>query len=124
MSVASMSYLVQQAAGRQQYRCAQCIADAEEVPVSDSTPLRVLHLYVLVSARDGSLTPLRMKAMRLVVSAPPDRWAWGMELGTLPEPTLAQPVMVDDNVGKHWRYNTQENDAIWCSASSYRGEEA
>ena len=65
-----------------------------------------------------------MKAMRLVVSAPPDRWAWGMELGTLPEPTLAQPVMVDDNVGKHWRYNTQESDAIWCSASSYRGEEA
>ena len=49
-----------------------------------------------------------MKAMRLVVSAPPDRWAWGMELGTLPEPTPAQPVMVDDNVGKHWRYNTQE----------------
>ena len=124
MSVASMSYLVQQAAGRQQYRCAQCIADAEEVPVSDSTPLRVLHLYVLVSARDGGLTPLRMKALRLVVEAPPDKWAWGEEPVTPPDPILAAPIRVDDRKGKLWRYNAQESDAIWCSACSYRGEEA
>ena len=122
MSVASMSQFVQQAPGRQHYRCAGCTASAEGVPVSDSTPLRVLHLYILVSAQDGGLTPLRMKSLRLVVEAPPNRWAWGEELGALPEPTLAQPVW--SSTGKHWRYNAEESEAIWCLASSFRGEEA
>ena len=44
MSIASMSRFVQQAPGQVHYRCSACVAKSEGVPVSDSAPLRVLHL--------------------------------------------------------------------------------
>ena len=71
MSVASMSEFVQQGSGRGPYLCQECVSSGAGLPVSDSKPLRVLHLYALVSARDGGLTPLRMKAVRMVLRAPP-----------------------------------------------------
>ena len=126
MSVASMSRFVQQTEGRQHYRCAEC---AQALPGQDSgapgsPPLRLLHLYILVSDRHGGPTPLRMKPLRLVVQAPPDEWAWGVEPGALPEPTLAHPTRAQEAKGKHWRYNARESQASWLLASSYRGEEA
>ena len=110
MSVASMSKFVQQTGGRRHFRCQECVERAGDGPVSGS-PLRVLHLYVLVSATDRGLTPLRMKPLRLVVEAPPDKWGWGVpgSDSTLPEPTPAKPGLEDDNEGKLWRDNAEES---------------
>ena len=77
MSTASMSRFIQQAPGRVHYRCSDCVAKSVGVPVSDSTPVRVLHLYALIATRDDGATPMRMKPVRLVVHAPPDTWQWG-----------------------------------------------
>ena len=89
---------------------------AQGVPITDRKPLRVLHLYALVSARDGGLTPLRMKAVRLVLRAPPASWAWGVDLGAVLESVVAQPVVAHETRGRSWRYSDAESDANWCSA--------
>ena len=110
MSTASMSRFIEQARGRLHYRCTDCVANDAGVPVSDSTPLRVLHLYALISTEDGSLTPLRMKEVRMVVSAPPDTWSWRVA----PAPELhsdvylygsfaAQPTPAKDSRGNIFR---------------------
>ena len=121
--MASMSEFVRQTSGRWPYLCNECVASGAGVPVSDSEPLRVLHLYALVSARDGGLTPLRMKAVRLVLRAPPANWAWGVDLGAVLGPAVAQPAVAHETRGRSWRYSGAESDAIWCSAGPFRGEE-
>ena len=119
MAVASMSMFAQQVPGRSQYRCSECVKRA---PVSDSTPLRILHLYARVSASDCGLTPLRMKEVRLVLNAPPDDWAWrasppGLEPPpqcgqSAPAALQAQPAMSVHTQGKYWRYSEAKSDAI------------
>ena len=123
MSIALMSKLAQQARGRLHYRCKDCIERAGEEPVSDSSPLRVLHLYVLVSAGDGGLTPLRMKPLRLVVEAPPDDWGWGEDIVPPRDSIMAEPTRVEHSKGELWQYSGQESAAIWRSSCSYQGEE-
>ena len=71
MSTASMSPLMQLSAARKHYLCARCEKNVK-APVSDSAPLRVLHLYVTVAATDGDPTPLRMKPLPIILEAPPD----------------------------------------------------
>ena len=96
--------------------------NAKGSPASGSRPLRVLDIYVLVATSEGTLTPLRMKALRLIVDAPPDRWAWGVELGSLPALIRAQPNGYGGKrERKMWQYNETESEAIWCYAGSYRG---
>ena len=74
-------------------------------PVSDSVPLRVLKLYILV--RDGSKTTfMRSAAYTLRLRAPPPQWAWGKDVGE----------------GKFYDYNDAESEAIWCYSSSYEGK--
>ena len=122
MAVASMSEFIQQVPGRKQYRCSECM---KRTPVSDSVPLRVLHLYALVAASDSGLTPLRMKQVRLVLTAPPDTWTWGSDVQSgqaLPATWQAQPTLIKDTRGTHWRYSQAESDAIWVAAGPFRGE--
>ena len=80
MSVASMSQLIKHVEGRLHYRCGHCVKKDEGEPASGSLPLRVLHVYALVGAGGQALTPLHSKPVRLVVDAPPAKWAWGVKL--------------------------------------------
>ena len=79
MSVASMSKLIMHSEGRQHYRCGNCAAEAWGEPASGSLPLRVLHLYALVGTGGSDPTPLHMRPVRLVLTAPPAQWAWGVD---------------------------------------------
>ena len=80
MSLASMSQLVKHTEGRQDYRCRKCAANASErEPASSSLPLRVLHIYALVGTSGPAPTPLHMQPVRLVVTAPPEDWAWDQD---------------------------------------------
>ena len=123
MNVASMSKFIQHRDGRSHDRCTKCKQKecADSAPVSDSVPLRVLDLYILV--RDGSKTTfMRSKPYRLCLSAPPTRWAWGVDLGQLPHLTQAMPRFVSHAKGKFYDYNDAESEAIWCYSSSYEGK--
>ena len=79
MSMASMSSLFQQTEDRAEYKCSWCSKCTSSTPDSGSVPMRVLLLYALVYTHSSFLTPLRMKSIRLLVSAPPESWAWGCE---------------------------------------------
>ena len=92
MKVASMSKFIQQHDERTHYRCTKCRQEesAASTPVSDSVPLRVLELYILV--RDGSNTTfMHSKAYRLCLRTPPPQWAWGVDLGELPPSGSGHP---------------------------------
>ena len=107
---------IEQRDARSHCRCKKCIA-----PVSDSVPLRVLDLYILVS--DGKKTTImRSKPYRLRLRAPPSHWAWGVDLGQLPHLTQAMPKFVSRAKGKFYDYNNAESDAIWCYSCSYEGK--
>ena len=102
------------------------IAKSVGVPVSDSAPLRVLHLYALIATSDGGATPMRMKPVRLVVHAPPDTWKWGASApasgrasGNLQDVEIAHPRQS----GALFLYNKKESDALWSWSSCYRGED-
>ena len=123
MNVASMSKFIQHRDGRSHYRCRTCREKEcdDSAPVSDSVPLRVLDLYILV--RNGSKsTFMRRKAYRLCLHAPPPRWAWGKDLGQLPHLTLAMPSSVSHEKGQFYNYNDAESEAIWCYSCSYEGK--
>ena len=88
-----MSMFIQHCDGRSHYRCRTC---SDSAPVSDSVPLRVLNLYILV--RDGSNTTfMRRAAYTLRLRAPPPHWAWGKHVGE----------------GKFYDYNDAESEAIF-----------
>ena len=126
MSTASMSRFIEQARGRLHYRCTECVSKDAGVPVSTRTPLRVLHLYALISTEDGGLTPLRMKEVRIVVSTPPDTWGWSVasapELHSDPY-MLAQPKPSSDTRGNIFHYSGEEPDALWNCSTSFLGRE-
>ena len=121
-----MSQLIKHVEGRLHYRCGNCVKKDAGEPASGSCPLRVLHLYALVGAGRQALTPLHSKPVRLVVAAPPAKWAWGRELLDDDRPCLeslsASPERAKDSRGEHWRYSSAESDAIWCHAGPYGGE--
>ena len=123
MSIASMSRFVQQAPGQVHYRCSDCVAKSAGVPVSDSTPLRVLHLYALIYTKDGDFTPMRMRPVRLVVCAPPDTWRWGVTVtANLQDESMANPTQATDRRSDFFQYNKEESDALWSRSSCFRGE--
>ena len=126
MSVASMSKLIMHSEGRQHYRCGNCAAEDWGEPASGSLPLRVLHLYALVGAGDSAPTPLHMRPVRLVLTAPPAQWAWGVDPLTDDLRDLdmdaVSPELGHDSRGRHWRYNEDDSRAIWLRAGPYRGE--
>ena len=107
--------------------CPQCISFRQPgVPVSDSAPLRVLHLYALIATRDDGATPMRMKPVRLVVHAPPDTWKWdasapasGRASGSLQDVEMAHPTQS----GALFLYNKKESDSLWSWSSCYGGED-
>ena len=125
MSLASMSQLVKQTEGRQDYRCRKCAEnDSEREPASSSSPLRVLHLYALVDTSGPAPTPMHMQPVRLVVTAPPPEWAWGLDDVTdvfAGGRSAALPQQGRDSVGAHWRFNKPDSEAIWRRAHSYCG---
>ena len=107
---------IEQRDARSHYRCKKCIA-----PVSDSVPLRVLDLYILVS--DGKKTTImRSKPYRLRLRTPPPQWAWGVDLGELPQLTMAMPNVVSHAKGMFYDYNDRDSEAIWCYSCSYEGK--
>ena len=123
MKVASRSKYIQLGDVRSHSRCTKCRQEecADSAPVSDSVPLRVLDLYILV--RDGSKTTfMRSKPYRLCLRTPPPRWAWGVDLGQLPHLTQAMPRLVSHAKGKFYDYNDAESEAIWCYSCSYEGK--
>ena len=65
-----------------------------------------------------------MKPLSLVLEAPPERWAWGIELGEVSVLARAEPELIKHEwlPIKHWRYSATESKAIWCGAGSFRGE--
>ena len=99
-------------------------------PVSDSAPLRVLHLYVTVAATDGLPTPVRMKPLPVVLEAPPDTFAWhSSKLHTFDQPaSVAVPTRLDIALDRHgarvvaYAFNPEESKGIWCCAGAFRGE--
>ena len=125
MSVASMSQLFTHVEGRLHYRCGQCAKKKAGEPASGSLPLRVLHLYALVRTGGPTITPLHAKPIRLIVDAPPAKWAWGLELPDDDRPRSdllgVSPERALDSRGEHWRYSSAASDAIWCHAAPYRG---
>ena len=85
----------------------------DSAPVSDSVPLRVLDLYILV--HDGiKSTLMRSKPYTLCLRTPPPRWAWGVGVGQLPHRTQAMPRVVSHAKGKFYDYIDAESEAIWC----------
>ena len=123
MKVASMSKYIQQRDGRSHYRCTNCRKEesTDSTPVSDSVPLRVLDLYILVRAGKKT-TIMRSSPYRLCLCAPPNHWAWGVNVDQ-PPPLLnqAMPKYVTQWNGMFYTYNNAESDAIWCRSSSYEG---
>ena len=101
---------------RQHYRCRKCAENASErEPASSSLPLRVLHLYALVGTSGPAPTPLHMQPVRLVVTAPPPEWAWGLDDVTdvfAGGRSAALPQQGRDSVGAHWRFNKPGSEAI------------
>ena len=123
MNVASMSKFIQHRDGRSHYRCTNCKETEcdDSAPVSDSVPLRVLDLYILV--RDGSKTTfMRSKAYRLCLHAPPPQWAWGVDLGQLPQLNQAVPGLVSHPKRNFYNDTDAESEAIWCYSRSYEGK--
>ena len=123
MNVASMSKFIHHRDGRGHYRCAKCIQRelADSAPVSDSAPLRVLDLYILVRA--GSKTTfMRSKPYTLCLRRPPAEWAWGVEMAALPQLNQAMPKIVYHGQRRFYEYNDTESEAIWCYSSSYQGK--
>ena len=129
MATASMSPLMQLSQARKHYLCAKC-KNEQKAPVSDSAPLRVLHLYVTVAATDGLPTPVRMKPLPVVLEAPPDTFAWhSSKMHTFDQPaSMAVPTRLDIALDRHgarvvaYAFNPEESKEIWCSAGAFRGE--
>ena len=130
MSTAAMSPLMQLPAARKHFLCAKC-KNKLRAPVSDSAPLRVLHLYITVAATDGLPTPLRMKPLPAVVEAPPDSFAWGnlnMSRFDSESAPMAEPKqfnIAQDSHGEGVRaylFNSESSQAIWRAAGAFRGE--
>ena len=126
MAVASMSDLIEHADGRLHYRCTNCKQHDAGESASGNSPLRVLQLYALAGeTREQVLTPMHSKPVRLVVSAPPAIWAWGLRGPLPPVRTFLGtdiPMPVNDVRGRHWRYNKTQSDTMRYSASPYCGE--
>ena len=118
-----MSKFIQQRDGRGHYRCRKCRekGGADSAPVSDSAPLRLLDLYMLVCA-GRKTTFMRSKPYRLCLRAPPPQWAWGVDLGELPHLAQAIPRSVSHAKGKFYEYSDPESAAIWCYSCSYEGK--
>ena len=84
----------------------------------------MLHLYALVDTSGPAPTPLHMQPVRLVVTAPPPEWAWGLDDVTdvfAGGRSAALPQQGRDSVGAHWRFNKPDSEAIWRRAHSYCG---
>ena len=81
----------------------------------------MLHLYILVATRNQDLTPLRMKAVTIVVEAPPDEWGWGQPDISVSQDTVqvGNPVEKGETK-KYWLFNPSDSKAIWLSSGSYR----
>ena len=123
MNVASMSKFIQQRDERNHYRCKKCREKKchDSAPLSDSVPLRILDLYILV--HDGiKSTFMRSKAFKLCLRRPPAQWGWGVELAPIRELKQAQPSIVYHGHRKFYEYNDAESEAIWCMSSSYQGK--
>ena len=116
-----MSKLIQHVDGRLQYRCPKCSGAVQSI--SHTAALRVLHLYPLVLTRRWRAhgTPMRTKAMRLVVRAPPSNWGWGLELDPLPVRSEATPRKGEDEHGKYYEYTDEESEAMWCNSCPFQG---
>ena len=122
-SVASMSRLIRHSRGRLFYRCKRCLDSEIGGVVSDEIPKRILLLYALVSIGSSDPTPVHMKPVRLVVSAPPQQWAWNALLGAVEFPRMpSEPKRGQDCRGCHWSYETRASDAFWLHSGPYQGE--
>ena len=72
---------------------------------------------------DGSkATFMRIKPYRVCLHTPPSQWAWDMDLGNLPDLTLAQPTIVPYAKKNFYNYSNPESDAIWYYSSPFEGK--
>ena len=64
-----------------------------------------------------------MKPVRLVVSAPPDTWSWGVTVAAnFQDVSMGNPARVKDRHGDFYRYSKEESDALWSCSDCFRGE--
>ena len=126
MSTASMSPLIQLSSARRHYLCVGCKSGGK-APVSDSAPLRVLHLHVTVAASDGLPTPVRMKPVPVVLEAPPDSFAWGSPTSSAPRSLggkAADGPALTYGPKRMRSFKGEASDAIWHAAKAFRGSES
>ena len=122
MSVASMSKMITQRCQRTSYRCRTWLDMEAGGECSRDVPKRVLQLYALVDTGLSQPTPVRMRPVRLVLFAPPERWAWGEEIVPMGDALPpSSPKLGLDRRGFHWFYDEVESVAIWLSAGPYEG---
>ena len=119
-SRASMSRIFQGGPGRGEYLCSKCARRGEGAPVSDCAPLRALLLYAVTAVGDDEDIAVRMKPVRIVLSAPPNQWGWGTPQMDGPELQMAQPEWREPE----WRYKPFESDQIWYTSAPFRGTPA
>ena len=121
-----MSPLIALTGKHKAYQCARCAAASPPGSASDpAPPLRVLQLYVTVATADGSPTPMRMHPLTVVLVAPPDSFAWGVQrdLFDTTRMQLAQPRSQEIAENKKaFVYNDFDSKALWCSAGAFRCE--
>ena len=78
MAVAAMSPLLVQREVHKHFMCAECKRNAEDTPVSDSVPRRILRMYLLVHAVGNTVTVMRTAPLHVIIDAPSEDMRWGM----------------------------------------------
>jgi hypothetical protein len=133
MATAAMAPIMQLGAAREHYRCCKCkeagtAPGSASAPVSeDDKPLRVLHLYVTVTAsQDGQHTPVRTKPLAVVLQAPPDCFGWGKVPIDVDDGPAAVPSRLNVKSRSSgfneaaYLFDSEASNAIWCSAAAFR----
>ena len=128
LSVASMSPLLERFEGHRPFMCGQCAKKCLEQPVSDSTPLHMMRLYILVHVKDAQGTPMRTKPMQIIVHAPPNDVKWAVPNATdlVRENIHACPTSVnvrrssDEKRQAIYKYDEVDSLAIWKYSAPFR----
>jgi hypothetical protein len=123
MAVAAMSPLMESATAHNHFVCANCKRERADAPVSDSAPLRVLRLYILVHIDHGNMTVMRSASFRIIIKALRDQIRWGRVSASaiLEDLTMVHPKCeLRSERLDFLSYNDEESQAIWEDAQSYQ----
>ena len=127
-----MSRILQNAEARDRYRCKRCAEEAVRfggAPDLASAPaFCALYLYPMVlppvqGQGPSEPTPLRVVAPHhVLVHAPPDTWAWGVDPIDEPPTTESTPTW-SQSTPTWYFYDAEESNATWAASSAYKDVE-